>query len=377
MAADIPIIDAHIHLWPGSEVSSLNWCKPDHPLAKQQSVEQYYRAATTTKTTTSTTTASSTTASSPSRFIFVETDRTHDLAAGERGDSSGWAGPLAEVAWMRRVVEGAGRPGEGLLLDEGAAAPPQCAACVPWAPMPSGAEVVDRYLAAAQREAGEATWARVRGVRYLVQDAPAGTMLADGFVEALRLLGRRGLAFDLGVDQHRRGRAQLEEAVEMIDRAHEGVPEDEKVVVIINHMCKPDLTVYNTQTDTSFLAWRTAMFTLSRCRRTYMKLSGGLSEMPEALRRRPAADVFDALVPWLTVLVAAFGPARLMFASDWPVCTLGVDNSESEGKGEGDSEGAWPKWQRIVERLCWMASFDDDDRRMIWGGTALKAYGIE
>ena len=43
-----------------------------------------------------------------------------------------------------------------------------------------------------------------------------------------------GFVFDLGIDQHRRGRIQLEEAVDMIDRAHDGVPEDEKVVFILS-----------------------------------------------------------------------------------------------------------------------------------------------
>ncbi len=82
--------------------------------------------------------------------------------------------------------------------------------------------------------AAKAVWKKVRGIRYLVQDKPAGTMLDEAFIASLKLLGRRGLVFDLGVDQHRRGRAQLDEAVDMIDRAHEGVPDDDKVVFIIS-----------------------------------------------------------------------------------------------------------------------------------------------
>lgn len=130
-------------------------------------------------------------------------------------------------------------------------------------------------------------------------------------------------------------------------------------------MCKPDLSIYHTQASPSYIAWRTAIFTLSKCSRTYVKLSGGFPEMPESLRQRPAADIFDAISPWLSVVLAAFGPARIMFASDWPVCTVGV----------GDQ--AWQKWKKLVDRLCWMASLEDADKRMIWAGTALKAYGIE
>ncbi|KAI1764130.1 amidohydrolase 2 [Hypoxylon sp. FL1150] len=345
MAADIPIIDAHIHLYPESEVDTLAWCTPDHPLRKQHSLDEYK--------------AASAGSSPPKGFIFLEADRKNDLAAGEK-DGSGWEFPLQEVAWLRRIATGQPRPGEGHAADDASL----CAAYVPWAPLPSGAAVMERYIDAVKKEAGD-SWDKVKGFRYLLQDKPSGTMLTDKFIESLRLLGRRGFVFDLGVDQHNRGRAQLEEVVEMIDRAHDGVPEDQRVTFIINHMCKPDLSIYNVQTSPSFIVWRTAVFTLSKCSRTYMKLSGAFPEMPESLRQRSPEDIFDAIAPWLSVVLAAFGSSRIMFASDWPVCTVGV------------GDGAWAKWKAVVDRLCWMASLEDDEKRMIWGGTAIKAYGIE
>ncbi|OTB09010.1 hypothetical protein M426DRAFT_316300 [Hypoxylon sp. CI-4A] len=345
MADDIPIIDAHIHLWPRSELETLAWNKPEHPLYEQRSLEEYKEA-----------TAAE---SSTPRFIFIEADRKNDIEAGEK-DGSGWEHPLAEVSWVRRIIAGEPTEGQGHTKEDASL----CAAYVPWAPLPSGAAKMEEYLDRVKQEAGE-SWSKVRGFRYLLQDKPNGTMLQDKFIESLKLLGRRGFVFDLGVDQHNRGRAQLEEVVEMIDRAHDGVPEEERVTIIINHMCKPDLSIYNVQTSPSFIAWRTAIFTLSKCSRTYMKLSGGFPEMPASLRQRSPEDVFDAISPWLSVLLAAFGTSRIMFASDWPVCAVGVD------------ENAWAKWKKIVERLCWMASLEDDEKRMIWSGTALKAYGIE
>ncbi|KAI0207031.1 hypothetical protein F4808DRAFT_406276 [Astrocystis sublimbata] len=347
MAADIPIIDAHIHLYPSSELDTLSWCTPENPLAKQRSVEDYKAASAGVQP------------APPQGFIFVETDRKHDLAAGVK-DGSGWKDPLAEVAWLRRIVTGEPRDGEGHTKDDAKL----CAAYIPWAPLPSGPEAMERYIEKVKEVAGD-SWEKVRGFRYLLQFQPDRTMLTDEFIESLKLLGRKGLVFEVGVDQHRRGRGQLEELLEMIDRAHEGVPAEEKVVFIINHMCKPDLEVYNTHTSTSFIAWRVSMFALSKASRTYMKLSGGFSEMPDSLKQRSAEEIFDALTPWLTVLLTAFGAERLMFASDWPVCTVGV--------GE---EGALEKWKKIVERLCWMASFDEEQQRRIWGGTAVEAYGI-
>jgi L-rhamnono-1,4-lactonase len=107
------------------------------------------------------------------------------------------------------------------------------------------------------------------------------------------------------------------------------------------------------------------MFTLSKCDETYMKLSGAFSEMPEHLARRSANEIFEILYPWLAVVLAAFGPNRIMFASDWPVCTV------------GGGEDAWEKWRAVVERMCYMASLSEEEKAMIWGGTARRAYGID
>lgn len=106
------------------------------------------------------------------------------------------------------------------------------------------------------------------------------------------------------------------------------------------------------------------MFTLSKSPKVYMKLSGGFPEMTDSLKQRSAEEIFESISPWLSVVLAAFGPSRIMFASDWPVCTVGV-------------EGAWNKWHKLVERLCYMASLSDDDQKRIWGGTAIEAYGLE
>jgi L-rhamnono-1,4-lactonase len=104
---------------------------------------------------------------------------------------------------------------------------------VPWAPIICGAEILEKYIARVEEEAGEA-WPKIKGFRYLLQDKPHGTMLEDKFIEGLKYLGKRGFVFEVAIDQHRRGRKQLEETVEMIGRAHEGVPDEEKVTFIIS-----------------------------------------------------------------------------------------------------------------------------------------------
>ncbi|KAL2757904.1 hypothetical protein ACRALDRAFT_1074741 [Sodiomyces alcalophilus JCM 7366] len=356
--ADYPIVDSHIHLFPEAEVSTLAWATPDNPLAKQHSVSDF-RAATGSPT-------------NLKGFIFVETDRVHDLAAGaQEGDESGWEAPLAEVAWLRRIVEGTPREGEGHRPEDARL----CLGIVPWAPLPSGPRVLERYLDRVRDVAGPDTWSRIRGFRYLLQDKPHGTAVQPDFIESLKLLGRRGFTFDLGVDQHRRGRQQLEEALVLITSAHEDVPDEEKVTVIINHLCKPDLGIINIA-DPSFVHWRTNMYALSMCAKTYMKLSGGFAEMPPSLVSQDPAAIFEAIFAWLGVILATFGPRRTMFGSDWPVCTLRPATAATGGKPTLDDD-AWRRWKLIVERMCYMATLEPEDQAELFGGTAIRAYGID
>lgn len=408
----VPIIDSHIHLFPAAELATLAWNDPAHPLWKQHSVAEYRRAV-------------SSAHDLVGGFVFVETDRRTAPDDGDSNDNKvvdptkapedggySWKYPLQEVGFLARVATGRPRS-----EDEGHGPKDKdlCLGIVPWAPLPAGPDVLARYLAAVRDAAGPDVWGtspqnnKIKGFRYLLQDKPDGTMLAPAFVAALRLLGREGFVFDVGVDLHRRGRGQLEEVVEMVERAHAGVdrPEDKVVFVLsrfthlrlssvrikgrvanqtqkTDHLCKPDLTVPDPSADPGFLAWRSAIYTLSKADNVYMKLSGAFSEMaPSSLDLRPASahDIFDAISPWLAVVVAAFGPERLMFGSDWPVCTIGVDsykeNPDENDDDEDDNGGAWDKWRKVVERLCSMSSFSEEETKMIFWGTAKKAYNIQ
>ncbi|EKD17008.1 uncharacterized protein L3040_000463 [Drepanopeziza brunnea f. sp. 'multigermtubi'] len=342
-AAEYPIIDSHIHLYPSAELETLAWCSSANPLHGQKSLDEYAEA-----------TGAPTTLEG---FIFLETDRKHDLKRGAE-DGSGWEMPLMEVDWLKRIALGTPREGEGHTEEQ----KKLCLAIIPWAPVPSGAEVLERYVKEVEKHA-EGSFGKIKGFRYLLQDKPRGTMLTPEFIDGLKWLGKKHFVFDLGVDQRSGGKWQLEEAVEMIEKAHEGVSDEAKVTFICNHLCKPDFSVYN-QTDPSFVAWRTAMFRLSKCSKTFLKLSGCFSEMPDSLKKAPEDEIFLALQPYLVVILATFGPFRIMFGSDWPVCTVGVDD-------------AWKKWKLIVQRFCEMASLSQAEQIMIWSGTAIKAYGIK
>jgi L-rhamnono-1,4-lactonase len=133
-------------------------------------------------------------------------------------------------------------------------------------------------------------------------------------------------------------------------------------------MCKPDMTLFKTGSVTdhpSFITWRTAISNLSTRRKTFIKLSGSFSEIPKEFKDAPAEDVFEAIKPWLLVVLEAFSPSRIMFGSDWPVCNIGGGTT------------AWEKWRWIAQRLCQEGNLSREDETMLWSGTAIKAYGIK
>ena len=188
MPTPFPIIDSHIHLFPKSHLPSFAWYDPTtSPFQSQHSITEYRAAL-----------SSSTKSSSLRGFIFIETDRISGLTEQD------WTHVLDEVSFLTCIALGEPIPGEG----HDHADRDLCLGIVPWAPVPAGADVLSRYMRLVrERTRTDAVWRKVRGVRYLLQDKPAGTMLKEGFVEGLKWLGREGLVFDLGVDARSGGLA--------------------------------------------------------------------------------------------------------------------------------------------------------------------------
>lgn len=157
-------------------------------------------------------------------FIFVETDRESSLET-----DAGWEEPLRELEWIKRIADGTPKHDEGHSSQHAHL----CLGIVPWAPLPSGSEAMVRYVDKARSRTGN-TWRLVKGFRYIVQDKAVGMMLSDGFIDSLKWMGRNGYAFDLGVDARSGGLWQLAQAAEMIAEAYKGVPEEERVTIVIS-----------------------------------------------------------------------------------------------------------------------------------------------
>ncbi|KAE8351599.1 amidohydrolase family protein [Aspergillus coremiiformis] len=358
----VPIVDSHIHLFPESHLPTLAWYGPESPLGSQHSIDEYRLA-------TSAVSANAETADPVylRGFIFIETGRIS--SAEETG--KGWSHALDEVSFLTRIVTGTPVPGEGHRgVDRHL-----CLGFVPWAPVPRGSAALQKYMGLVrERTTTDEVWKKVRGVRYLFQDKPPGTMVQEDVVEGLKWLGRERLVFDLGVDARQGGLWQLREAVEMMKRVYDGVEESEQVTIVINHLGKPNLRLpgaspASVTAHPDFLEWSALVTAMAQYPRTYMKLSGGFSELPSL---SPGLDfdlrsLVERVCPWTDVVFDTFGADRVMFGSDWPVCNV----------GGGGNEVSWSRWKSVVEQVLQQRKLTDIQKRRVWGEVAVKAYGVE
>lgn len=228
-----PIVDSHIHLFPASHLPTLAWYTPDGPLSAQHSVDQYRHA------TTSVSTSSNTADEKYLRgFIFLETDRISSVDETETSNNPGWGHALDEVSFLTCIAQGKPIAGEGHKPED----KDLCLGIVPWAPVPGGPGALSTYMEKVKERTGaEEIWRKVCGVRYLVQDKPAGVMLEQRFIDAISWLGREGLTFDLGVDARQGGLGQLREAVEMMERVYSSAKKngERPVTMVISELIDP------------------------------------------------------------------------------------------------------------------------------------------
>lgn len=343
------IIDSHIHLWP-EETSNEDghlWMTPGMPLAKPHLLSHYRQAARLEQP--------SHAQAEVEGVVYIETDVRYDEP---QGDVATWAkGPLDEIRFLRRAVGGHYDSRDSRIL----------LGLVPWAPMDQPTNVVEEYLRLGKEAAGSDTWERVKGFRFLLQfihdeDKFRKLVLGDPFIANLKLLGSKGFSFDVGVDQRSGGAWQLEIVAEAMEKAHQGVDEDEKVVFIVNHLCKPDFEA----NEHEFIRWCDAMLTTSKLSKTYMKLSGAFSELPSRLR--DPKKIAQHLRPWIKHLLQSFGSERIMYGSDWPVCNVGGPLGED----------SWIAWKDVVTAVLEDKdlALPEEECEFIWSGTVKRAYRL-
>lgn len=177
----------------------------------------------------------------------------------------------------------------------------------------------------------------LKGCRHVLQDEPDdGYMLRPDFNDGVRALTAAGLPYDILIYER-----HLPAAVEFVDRHPDQA-------FVLNHIGKPRIR------EGSFSTWNGWMRALARRPRVYCKVSGLATEAEWSGWK--GAD----LRPYLDAVLEAFGPERLMFGSDWPMCLLAV---------------GYGRWFRIVREF--VSGLGAMERDRVLRGTAAEAYGLD
>jgi L-fuconolactonase len=169
------------------------------------------------------------------------------------------------------------------------------------------------------------------GIRHpLLTEPDPGWLERRDVRHGLAALAAAGLTFDLVLRP-----GQLASAVQ----AAAGTPE---LIFVLDHLGNVDVTASARPDE----AWAASFRALAALPNTVCKLSGILGEAP-----------VERLRPYFDLALAAFGPRRLMFGSDWPVCTL-----QSSYAGV------------VTRAVALTASLSEPEQAAILAGTARAVY---
>jgi L-fucono-1,5-lactonase len=179
--------------------------------------------------------------------------------------------------------------------------------------------------------------ARLVGIRHQVHDEPDPEWLMRRDVRrGLQAVAKAGLAYDLLV------RPRELAAARETARAVPGLR------FVVDHLAKPPIR------DGAVEPWATLIGAFGPLENVSCKVSGLVTEADWAGWR------IDDLAPYVRHAIDVFGPARLMFGSDWPVCLLAAP------------------YARVIETARALASeLSEADRDLLFGGTARRVYRLD
>ena len=151
----------------------------------------------------------------------------------------------------------------------------------------------------------------LRGFRHVLQDEPVLAAVLDdpAFSAGVDALQQRQLCYDLLVYGHQM--AALPQWCARHDQHW----------LVLDHVGKPDMAHW-TRPHPQLQQWSESLHALAAMPHVVCKLSGLLTERDWRRQPQPTAADRSDLLACFDRALDVFGPARLMFGSDWPVCQL-------------------------------------------------------
>ncbi|MFM7131737.1 MAG: amidohydrolase family protein [bacterium] len=178
----------------------------------------------------------------------------------------------------------------------------------------------------------------IKGLRCGVQTEPAkpGKVISTNFMKGIQELGRRNLSFDLNM-----GGDDLETGLQLV----EACPDTR---FILDHCGNPDVRQKPSE------KWLKGIDRLAGKPNVSAKISGIIARVDKA------KPLVPQLMPFVNHVWQAFGPDRVVFGGDWPVCLSG---------------GTYAQWVRALREIASQRSAED--RRKLFHDNALRVYRLD
>ncbi len=177
----------------------------------------------------------------------------------------------------------------------------------------------------------------VKGLRQVLHGdgTKAGYCLQPAFVKGIRLLGECGLSFDLCMRP-----GELPDGAKLIDQCPQ-------TRFIVDHCGNANVQARDPA------QWQKDIAEIAKRKNVVCKVSGIVASA------RPGAWRPEDLAPIVNHTLEAFGPDRVMFGGDWPVCTLAA---------------TYRQWLEALQAI--VKDRKEEERRKLFHDNAVKFYGL-
>ena len=176
---------------------------------------------------------------------------------------------------------------------------------------------------------------KVKGFRHIVQGLPAGFLLQKDFLCGIDCLAEFGFTYDVLVYAN-----QLPEAISFVQR----FPNQK---FVLDHLAKPFIKKGILE------PWEKQITQLALSQNVHCKLSGMVTEADWKNWKQ------DDFTPYLDVVLNCFGPKRVLYGSDWPVCLVA---------------SSYPQQLGIVED--YISTLSASEKKDIMGDNAVQFYNL-
>jgi predicted TIM-barrel fold metal-dependent hydrolase len=298
--AELPIIDTHEHLWDLSRFH-LPWLKPGEPLCRSYVPKDYQEASAELNIV---------------KSVYME-------AAMDPADEA------AEAQAAIALCQGRATPMCGAVIGGRPAGPRFRQYLLPFKGGPC-----------------------IKGVRQVLGSSSDLRLLAvpDDLVRGLRLLGEWGMCFDLCIPP-----TALADGARLIGRCPQ-------TRFVLDHCGNADPKAFRPGRRNAGPQpgpthdpeqWRRDIRQIARHKNVVCKISGIVSQLV------PGRWTPDDLAPIVNHCLDTFGPERVMFAGDWPVCTRGASLRQ---------------WVEALKSL--VGRRGPADQRRLFHDNAVRFYGL-